>query len=91
MNAGAFDTADLTAAFAKRIRGAAREHRRDRLVIEMACIDWELSHFDAANRAAIEALLAEMFSAPAFARLLEQSVLGRRGNEWSPLFEALGL
>jgi hypothetical protein len=91
MNAGAFDTADLTAAFAKRIRGAAREHRRDRLVIEMACIDWELSHFDAHSRATIETLLAETFSAPAFARLLEQSVLGRNGNEWKPLFEALGL
>jgi hypothetical protein len=91
MNAGAFDTADVTAAFAKRIRGVAREHRRERLVLEMACIDWELSHFDADSRATIETLLAEMFAAPAFGRLLEQSVLGRRGTEWMPLFEALGL
>ena len=91
MNAGALDTADVTAGFAKRIRGAAREHRRDRLVLEMACIDWELSHFDAATRAAVEGMLAEMFSAPGFACLLEQSVLGRHGSEWSPLFEALGL
>jgi hypothetical protein len=91
MNAGAYDTADFTADLAKRIRKIARQRRRDRLVLEMACIDWELSHLDARSRAAIETLLAEMFAAPAFARLLEDSVLGRGGNDWLPLFQTLGL
>lgn len=91
MSAGACDTADVTATLAKRIRGVASEHRRERLVLEMACIDWELSHLDPDSRAMIETRLAETFAAPAFARLLEDSVLCRAGSDWVPLFEALGL
>lgn len=91
MSAGACDTADVTATLAKRIRGVAREHRRERLMLEMACIDWELSHFDPDSRATIETRLAETFAAPAFARLLEDSVFGRASGDWVPLFRALGL
>ena len=86
------DTARVTADLAVRIRGIARGRRRDRLVLEMACIDWELSHFDADSRATIEHRLAEAFEAPAFSRLLEESVRGQvRGSDWVRLFESLGL
>jgi hypothetical protein len=86
------DTAKVTADLAVRIRGIARQRRRDRLVLELACIEWELSHFDADSRATIEHRLAEAFEAPAFSRLLEDSVRGHAGgHDWVRLFKSLGL
>src|SRR5579862_3438675 len=86
------DTNRVTEDLAVRIRGIAREHRRDRLVLELACIEWELSHFDADSRASIEHRLAETFAAPAFSRMLEDSVRGHAGgSDWTRLFETLGL
>jgi hypothetical protein len=78
--------------FASRIRAVALLGRRDRFVLELVCIDWELSHFAPERRVAIEAQLSRAFAVPAFGRLLEDSVRGHvTGREWVRLFRELGL
>jgi hypothetical protein len=75
-----------------RIRAVARFQRRDRLVLELVCIDWELSHLEIGRRCFIEAQLSRAFAVPAFGKLLDDSVLGRvDGRDWISLFRQLGL
>ncbi len=89
---GTPDPAWLSENLAERIRGVALEHRRARLLLELACIEWELSHLDPESRTAVERRLAEAFAVPGFARMLEESVRGRAsGEEWVRLFTVLGL
>ncbi len=92
MRQPAEDPSELTKSLAARIFGVAREHRRERLVLELVCIEWELSHLDCERRAEIEECLARTFSVPSFGRVLEESVLGRStSGEWALLFSTLGL
>jgi hypothetical protein len=82
----------VTAALADRIRTVARERRRERLLTELVCIDWELSHLDHARRAELEESLARTFGARSFSRIFRDSLFGdATGSEWSGLFDRLGL
>jgi hypothetical protein len=83
---------EITQDLASRIRAVARLRRRDRLIVELVCIDWELSHFDVKRRCFIEAHLSRAFAVTAFGKLLEDSVLGHvTGHEWTRLFRHLGM
>lgn len=82
----------LSTDLAARIRSVAQEHRRARLLLELVCIEWELSHLDNDSRLAIEQRLTETFSVPAFGHVLEESVRGHAdGDAWARLFSVLGL
>jgi hypothetical protein len=82
----------LTAALADRIRSVARERRRERLVMELVCIDWELSHLDHTRRAELEEDLARTFGSPSFPVIFRDSLFGHAtGSEWTRLFDSLGL
>jgi hypothetical protein len=84
--------ATVTEEFAARILAVAREHRRERLVLEFVCIHWELSHFELEHRTTVEELLAQKLGAPALGRMLEDSIRGRANDsDWARLFESLGM
>jgi hypothetical protein len=86
------DAVGLSADLVKRIQQVAQEHRRERLLVEMACIEWELSHLDGESRTAVERRLTTTFAVPEFGRMLEDSVRGRaNGDDWTRLFAVLGL
>jgi hypothetical protein len=60
--------------------------------MELACIDWELSHLDDPNRAEVERSLATTFGVSAVAEMLDESVRGLvRHSGWTELFRVLGL
>lgn len=86
------DPFQLSADLAWRIRRVAQERRRARLLLEMVCIEWELSHLDGESRRTVETQLTTTFAVPAFGRMLEDSVRGRAsGDDWQQLFAVLGL
>jgi hypothetical protein len=86
------DAVGLSADLVKRIQRVAQEHRRERLLLEMVCIEWELSHLDGESRRAVEVQLTATFAVPAFGRMLEDSVRGcASGDDWTRLFTVLGL
>jgi hypothetical protein len=83
---------ELTGDLVARIRDAARQRRRERVILELACIDWELSHLDNRKRAEVERSLGKTFGVSAVSEMLEESVRGlARHVGWTEFFQALGL